>query len=221
MHDGAVIRSPADPSPVGGARATLAAWPWDEASHHAPTVHARPVATDDLYRPDEDPPAEPQGQVVIPAGTSEVTLPAPAPFTDPFALRASEGLSPRDNAGMKTWGVVLIDVCATTLAATIDMYVNLHLTWITGAVFVLACVVTAIGVRPSDLSIAVITPPLAFVFSAAIAAVTASFGEPGSMLLRLGRDIFTALAFNAPFVFGGTGLALIIVAIRGLRRRPT
>lgn len=188
MPEGAVLRSPAAPV----------------------------VSTEDLYRPmtaDPDPTAStafaPSGHYAAPAATEMV---------DPFYLPGPDGPLPGDNAGMKTWSVVLVDVLATTIAAIVDLRLNLHLTWITGSVFVTVCVITALAVRRRDLSIAVITPPLAFVFAVAVAAVTSSVGETGSMVIRMSRDLFASLAFNAPFVFAGTGLALIIIAVRALRR---
>lgn len=119
---------------------------------------------------------------------------------------------------MKTWGVVLVDLVITTVAAIVDLRLYGQLTWITGGAFVVACLVTSLSVRRRDLSVAVITPPLAFVAAVAISAQTVALGSTGSLLLREGKIIVTSLAFNAPYVFAGTGLALVIVALRALRR---
>ncbi len=208
--NGAWAPLPVDPGLPGGRVATVP----EGAVLRSPAAPV--VATEDLYRPNSSEPDLPgSGPTAAPG---HYPAPAVTEVVDPFYLPGPDGPLPGDNAGMKTWGVVLVDVLATTIAAIVDLRLNLHLTWITGAVFVTVCVITAIAVRRRDLSIAVITPPLAFVFAVAVAAVTSSVGEAGSMMIRMSRDIFASLAFNAPFVFAGTGLALIIVAIRALRR---
>lgn len=202
MFNGAWAPLPTDRNPSHGA---VAMAPEDGAVLRSPAAPV--IATGDLYRPMGATPEQQPGD--------------PIQSADPFYLPGPDGPAPGDNAGMKTWGVVLVDVLATAIAAIIDLHLNLHMTWITGSVFVAACVITAFTVRRRDLSIAVITPPLAFVFAVAVAAVASSIGSTGSMMIRMGRDIFTSLAFNAPFVFAGTGLALIIVAVRAMRRPRT
>lgn len=218
-ENGAVLRSPADAATASDSSTSgLSAWPWDVTDTVGPrTATSGPaVATEQLYRD----PVDPLDPATTGAGTDSPTqhVPVANPAVDPFALRASNDQMAGDDRGMKTWGVVLVDLVITTVAAIVDLRLYGQLTWITGGAFVLACLVTSLSVRRRDLSVAVITPPLAFVAAVAISAQTVALGSTGSLMLREGKIIVTSLAFNAPYVFAGTGLALVIVALRALRR---
>lgn len=225
MESGAVLRSPARQT-VDAAVHQVApgAWPWDvtDSAATGTSTTAPAVATARLYRNPDD--------SLTSAGTDSgdnaataylrggVGVPTPGPTVDPFDLRDSDDQKAGDERGMKTWGVVLVDLVLTTIAAIIDLRLFGQLTWITGLAFVAACLITSLSVRSQDLAVAVITPPLAFVASVAISTQTVALGSGGSLILREGKIIITSLAFNAPYVFAGTGLALIIVALRALRR---
>ncbi|MQS08928.1 DUF6542 domain-containing protein [Streptomyces alkaliphilus] len=78
-----------------------------------------------------------------------------------------------------------------------------------GAVFLLACLTVAVMVRPADLICAPVAVPIAF----GLGAVAAEGFD----------DLVTTLALGAPWLFGGTLLAGVIVLARGagraLRRR--
>jgi len=121
--------------------------------------------------------------------------------------------------GWNTGAVVLFLIVVTTVVGFIDMTMNQELTWITGGVFVLASVIAAFSVRPRDLWTAVISPPLAFLVALLISGQPSTMSNSGSLMLREASLIVTGLAFNAPYIFGGTALAFIIVLIRRTRIR--
>lgn len=121
--------------------------------------------------------------------------------------------------GVGTWMVALILVASTSLAGLIDMSLNRQITWITGVTFVAACIVSALIVRRRDLWTAVITPPLAFLASLIIAGQPSALSGTGDLVLKEVSLVATGLAFNAPFVFGGTLAALLIVLVRRSRFR--
>lgn len=223
LESGAVLRSPGGAVTVSAAEPrAVSGWPWDgvDGQSGGPNPTGPVIATEQLYRDDSGWPGSggnggTHATESLPLGAA---IPTASPVTDPFAMRATADEPTRDGGGMKTWSIVLTDVIVTTVAAILDLRLYGQLTWITGGAFVAACLITSLSVRRQDLAVAVITPPLAFVLSVAISAQTVALGSSGSLLLREGKIIITSLAFNAPYVFAGTGLALVIVALRALRR---
>lgn len=131
-------------------------------------------------------------------------MPAPAP-----ARIASD-----DDRGFSTFVVFLIIAGITTLVGFVDMTMNRQFTWITGVAFICASIFAAIKVRRRDLWTAVITPPLAYLTALLIAGQPSTLSSAGSLMVREASLVGTGLAFNAPFIFGGTGAALVIVLIR-------
>lgn len=238
VEPGAIIRSPApesteDPSP----EATR--WPW-EAAHdpatapQAPKIEVGPtVRTEDLYRSHVDPapvaadvttPASDPSTAVVPPvtpvipGAGIVGEAVPETISPMSAAVAVDpgvvNVEPRPERGLGAWGVFLLVTGITTVVGFVDMTINRQFTWFTGAAFVIAAVLGALMVRPRDLWTAVITPPLAFLISLIIAGQPSTLTGSGSLLLREAQLIGTGLAFNAPYIFGGTAAALIIVLIR-------
>ncbi len=158
-----------------------------------------------------------EGTAGVLANKEGISAPYAAPAMSepiPSAPEAEVAPSPGANQGFSTLYVALIITGVTTAAAIVDMVINRQLTIITGIVFVLVCIFTAIKVRPSDLWTAVITPPLAFLAALIISGQITALSGSGDLLLREATVIATGLAFNAPFVFGGTIAALIVVLVR-------
>lgn len=111
--------------------------------------------------------------------------------------------------------MVLITFTVTILAALGDTAINGSITAITGAVFVVVCVLAAATVGYRDLSTAIITPPLAY-FTAILLAGQPELlqGDRDNLLLREVAMVVAGLAFNAPWIFAGTGAAALIVIVR-------
>ena len=83
-----------------------------------------------------------------------------------------------------------------------------------GASFVIGSVAAVLYVRPGDLLMVTIVPPLLFgITLVAVKAATAT----GSMVLSVAEGTAITMAEVAPWLFAGTVLALIIAWARGLR----
>lgn len=132
----------------------------------------------------------------------QVPIYTPAPATVP------------DSRGIGTLGIVAIIVGATTVAGLAEVWQQHQLSWITGAVFVVSCLVAALMARRSDLWMAVIAAPLGFLAALIISGQLAVFSGGGTLMIRETELLVTGLAANAPYIFAGTALALIIVVIR-------
>lgn len=241
VESGAVIRSPAD-TPVEPEVEEQTRWPWETAADpNAKTPTGAPasrtdagptIRTEDLYRsPSEsgtgaEPASTPVNPSVSPTATAgqaanvEPTAATIPPMTatyavDPSAASPSPVASPAQaERGLGTWGVFFLVTGITTVVGLVDMTMNREFTWFTGAAFVVASILGALMVRPRDLWTAVITPPIAFLVALVIAGQPTTITGSGSLLIREASLVGTGLAFNAPFIFGGTVAALIIVLIR-------
>lgn len=214
-------------------------WPWEpesEASAPVSKVEAGPtVQTTSLYRsagyeaetsaadpfdrPEHESGADPAtgvyGDPVVAAADQTAMLNSMSSAT---AVQYTEApVAPEK--GWNTGAVALFLIVVTTVVGFIDMTMHQELTWITGGVFIIASVIAAFSVRPRDLWTAVITPPLAFLVALLISGQPSTMSNSGSLLLREASLIVTGLAFNAPYIFGGTALAFIIVLIRRTRIR--
>lgn len=223
---GLVLRSPAPAA--DSTSSAVVQWPWEVDPEERPAkVEVGPaVKTERLYRSggfigesNAEDPTEATG--VGTAGVLASQEDPSAPYASPAMIQpipstplAEASSSTAANRGLSTLFVALIITGVTTAAAVIDMMVNRRLTIITGIAFVLVCLFAAIKVRPSDLWTAVITPPLAFLAALIISGQITALSGTGDLLLREASVVATGLAFNAPFVFGGTIAALIVVLIR-------
>lgn len=233
VESGAIIRSPAA-SPGAQDSAEQTRWPWEAESdgHSTPpkTSTGPTIRTDELYR---NHPEDRNSSATSPAdGISStasntgitptnqpnaVTIP---PMTAAYAVDAgTANASPietqdKSERGLGTWGVFFVVAGITTVVGLVDMTVNREFTWFTGAAFVAASVLGALMVRSRDLWTAVITPPIAFLVALLIAGQPTTISGSGSLIIREVSLVGTGLAFNAPFIFGGTAAALVIVLIR-------
>src|SRR5215472_19262281 len=85
-----------------------------------------------------------------------------------------------------------------------------------GAFFVAGSAAAVLYVRPRDLLMVTITPPLLFgVALVGVKAVTAT----GNMALSAAEGVAVTLAGAAPWLFAGTALSLVIAWSRGLSER--
>lgn len=111
--------------------------------------------------------------------------------------------------------MVLLSFAVTILTAVVDTMLNGSITFITGVVFVVISVIAAATVGYRDLSTTIITPPLAY-FTAIVVAGQLDLltGATDNLLIREGAMVVAGLAFNAPWIFAGTGAAALVVIIR-------
>lgn len=127
---------------------------------------------------------------------------------------------PRADGGkLGTWAVFFLIFAVTTAAGLVDAYINGSIGWVTGAAFVVAATLGALLVRRRDLATAVISPPLAFLFALIVGSQPTLLGNGGNALVKQASSLASGLAFNAPWIFGGTAVALVIVLLRGARFR--
>ena len=85
-----------------------------------------------------------------------------------------------------------------------------------GASFVAGSAAAVLYVRPRDLLMVTIAPPLLFCIAlVTVKAVTAT----GDMALSTAEGVAVTLAGVAPWLFAGTALSLVIAWSRGLRER--
>jgi hypothetical protein len=120
-----------------------------------------------------------------------------------------------DSGGLGVGLMVLLVFTVTILTALADTAFNGSITWITGVVFVVISVIAAAAVGYRDLSTTIITPPLAY-FTAILIAGQPDLldGATDNLLIREGAMVVAGLAFNAPWIFAGTGAAALIVIVR-------
>ncbi len=89
--------------------------------------------------------------------------------------------------------------------------------WPTGLALLVSSTYAALTIRRSDLTVAVIVPPIAFAL-AALTAGQAFLGASANSLLNRAVVWFFTLAGNWPWIIGSTLVALAIVVVRGRRR---
>jgi uncharacterized membrane protein YgcG len=82
-----------------------------------------------------------------------------------------------------------------------------------GVLFLPVCVLTALWIRPGDLLTAPVVAPIAF--GTGLLPVVPGDGGLGGRLMAL----ITALATQAGWLYGGTLVAWVLVAVRGVGRR--
>ena len=156
-------------------------------------------------------------------GSSGAASPPRAASMSPTPMPATPEPPPPPPAGANgrwgTWSGFFLVTGVTTFFAFAELYLVGSVGWITGVVLVLTSALSALLMRRRDLPTAVITPPLAFLLAVAISAQPAVIGAQGNLLLQESSAIVTGVAFNAPWVFAATALALVITLIKGARFR--
>jgi len=131
-----------------------------------------------------------------------------------------QGVTPPDSSAPASSGLraglgILITFVLTILTALGDTAINGSITAITGGVFVIVSVLVAATVGYRDLSTTIITPPLAY-FTAILVAGQPELlrGDRDNLWLREVAMVVAGLAYNAPWIFAGTGAAALIVMVR-------
>jgi hypothetical protein len=121
--------------------------------------------------------------------------------------------------GLPASGVWLVVIGVTVVMGFADALVTgrTGIGWLTGIALLAVSVYGAIVVRPDDIIIAVIAPPLAF-FLATITAGQLTLTPSGDLFVREAFMIITTLGNNALWIFGATIAALVIVVVRRRRR---
>lgn len=118
-------------------------------------------------------------------------------------------------AGLGVGMMVLLVFTVTILAGLGDTALNGSITAITGVIFVVISVIAAATIGYRDLSTTIITPPLAYFTTILIAGQPDLLnGVTDNLLIREGAMLVAGLAFNAPWIFAGTGAAALIVIVR-------
>lgn len=154
---------------------------------------------------------------------SDQRIPGPVSALDPTTASPPVVRNEQDDArsttgsrlpSLNAWGGFAIITAATSLIGIVEYGVVGSIGWLTGVVFFIATVFVALAIRMRDVATAVISPPLAFFTAAVISAQPWLAGETGNFWLLQGTSLITALAFNAPWVFGATLTALVIALFR-------
>ncbi len=155
------------------------------------------------------------------AAAGQVFVPMPPPSEEAFQPPAMTPVPPpkADGGKLGTWSVFFMILLVTTAVGLVDAWRTGAVGWITGAAFVVMCFLGAVLVRRRDLATAVISPPLAFLFALIFASQPTLWTAGGNALVKQASSLATGLAFNAPWIFGGTALALLVVLVRGARFR--
>lgn len=156
------------------------------------------------------------------AASAGVQAPPFAPLVDPGSPTPSKEMPEmaqrrRADSGVSPLGVYLIVIGAALVFGFLDSKVGgAGLGWITGIAVLVATVYTALKVRLSDASVAVIAPPIAY----GIAAITVGqLGQSraGGTFIAAANNAFFSLADNWFWVIGVTLVALAIVVVRTRR----
>ncbi len=150
-----------------------------------------------------------------PAGVSVEITPEPAAAATTVADVTPVEDSSEGRSGLGVGLMVLLVFTVTILTALGDTAVNGSITFITGVVFVVISVVAAATIGYRDMSTTIITPPLAY-FTAILIAGQPDLldGATDNLIIREGAMVIAGLAFNAPWIFAGTGAAALIVIVR-------
>ncbi|GAB2812945.1 hypothetical protein GCM10022221_08280 [Actinocorallia aurea] len=106
-------------------------------------------------------------------------------------------------------GAVAVILVGTFAGALADFWI------LPGVLFVAVCVLAALAVRPDDLPVLVVAPPVLYLIGTLLAEAVAMFGGRSfvqSMLVALPLD----LAVRAPWLLAATLLTGVIAVRRGL-----
>lgn len=132
-------------------------------------------------------------------------------------VQESVEASVQESGVLNTLGGFLLILVPTAIAGFIDFMSRGVLGVIAGITFVVCCLLTAILIRQRDLWTAVISPPLAFLLALIIAGQKDTLDGTGQLIVREASLILTGLALGAPWLFGGTLIALAVVLVRRSR----
>lgn len=139
----------------------------------------------------------------------------------PIAAAPVTGRGAHATPGLRATGVWLVVIGVTVVMGFADALVvgRTQLGWLTGISLLAASVYGALVVRRDDAIVAVIAPPLAF-FLATVTAGQLTLPPTGDLVVRESFMVITTLGANAPWIFGSTIIAAVIVLIRRRRSAP-
>ncbi|ROO82825.1 hypothetical protein EDD29_0310 [Actinocorallia herbida] len=127
----------------------------------------------------------------------------------PDAARPAPGKRQGPAVSLTARGAVAVVLAGTFAGALADWSI------LPGAVFVAVCALAALTVRPDDLPVMVVAPPVLYLLGTLLAEAVAMFGGRSfvqSLLVALPLD----LAVRAPWLLAGTLLTAMIAVRRGL-----
>lgn len=147
-------------------------------------------------------------------GTATAT--GPSSSSTPYVTVTDNGRAPtpRRLPELNSWGGFAVTTAVTAVIGLIEYAIVGSIGWLTGIFFVGASAFVALAIKPADLATAVISPPIAYFVAAIISAQPSIIGSTGNFWVLQATSLVTALAFNAPWVFAGTLVALGIVLFR-------
>ena len=212
--DSAVATSVSTEPAAAGAAASVMA---SEATPLVAPAAAAPALSDDVHLEYAEVAPRPEIDYAREQGSDDEQAASIAAVTSSPASGRGAHAAP----GVRATGVWLIVIGVTVVMGFADALVvgQTQLGWLTGVSLLAASVYGALVVRREDAIIAVIAPPLAF-FLATITAGQLTLPPTGDLLVREAFMIVTTLGANAPWIFGSTIVALVIVLVRRRRSAP-
>lgn len=142
----------------------------------------------------------------------------PAPPKARLRLTLQLGARERPRSGrparLTAVGTGVVAVAGTVLVAAVDRLLFDEIGVLFGIGYLVVCFQLAIRVRFADLAAAPISGPIAFAAALVIFEPVASPGVTGQVVA-----LAAGLAVRAEWLFGGTGLAGVIVAARFVAQR--
>jgi hypothetical protein len=124
-----------------------------------------------------------------------------------------------DTSGLTAFGAVVLVLLLGCVAGAIDLVTGQGLGLVFGIGFVLGCTLAALAVHSEDLRAMAVMPPLLYVALTLLGGVVEPRSETSGFLERQAVELASALVFNAPVLFVGTGLAVVVVGARWLGER--
>ncbi|HSA50223.1 MAG TPA: DUF6542 domain-containing protein, partial [Yinghuangia sp.] len=116
--------------------------------------------------------------------------------------------------GLTAPGALVLASGATLLGGLLDEMFTDTLGLLFATVFLVSSALVAAKTRIRDLTAAFFAPPVAFALTVLVLSVVFPSDNAESFLVRTFLDIFTALAFKAGLLWGGTTVAAVIVLVR-------
>ncbi|WNI17500.1 DUF6542 domain-containing protein [Actinacidiphila sp. ITFR-21] len=148
-----------------------------------------------------------------PSGEAAAAVYRPPRRGRPPARRHRPHGVPRPRARLTGLGTGLLTTAVTVAGGAVDALLFDGPGVFFGLVFVLVSVAGAVYVRPYDLVAAPVAAPIAFAAGIVLTSDSGSGGLAGHLL-----GVFAGLALLTGWLYAGTVLAALIVAVRALRR---
>jgi hypothetical protein len=125
-----------------------------------------------------------------------------------------------DRRGLTGLGAVSLVLLLTALAAAYDGHRSGNgLSWVFGAIFVVACLAAALTAHSEDMGAVAILPPLAFVLGALVCAFFRPAAVGVGFTHQIANELLIAMLLGAPSLFIAEAFTLITTALRGMRHK--